>query len=487
MALLGLLCGPLGGHGAEPEEERPPMKVELQAPPFALDDRGAKQGHPFVVHPWAIRDRDAEIVVEEAGEAPPPSRNVVTKDGVEVVVTVHPEALPLGMAAGLYVGLFSFSLTGQESTVEEWLAEGNTPPPHNPLRLWTMFTSQNAGMAVAPDELGDSCVGEAFRAEFCARVTTCFPVVGGVSGGEEGGGRWRIAFPMQWASNYRVEVYLGERQEACVPDLTNRVGMHLPWWAPPIAENTVGSRSFQARHAAYTRFRLLHVDHGSAWWALRAKVEPTNSWTEMMAAAIQSAVESPAAQPTSYGLPAGRPEAPHGLWLEFGVGSGRSTAFIAQRMKFHFGGAATIHGFDSFHGLPMYWDHTKLGVGTFSTGGEIPPHLNDMANVEIHVGLFQATLGDLDKFGNTPVAFAHIDVDIYPSAVETLSRIACQLLPGSVLVFDELVNYKGFELSGEYRAWEYVSAEYGIPWNYAGLYWQQAVPVVITQRGAMCG
>ena len=36
----------------------------------------------------------------------------------------------------------------------------------------------------------------------------------GVSGGEEGGGRWRIAFPMQWASNYRVEVYLGERQEA---------------------------------------------------------------------------------------------------------------------------------------------------------------------------------------------------------------------------------------------------------------------------------
>ncbi|CAE7661276.1 psmD13 [Symbiodinium pilosum] len=85
-----------------------------------------------------------------------------------------------------------------------------------------------------------------------------------------------------------------------------------------------------------------------------------------------------------------------------------------------------------------------------------------MPNVKIHVGLFSDTLRDLDQYGDTPVAFAHIDVDIFPSAVEVLSRIACQLWPGSVLVYDELVNYIGFELSGEYRAWEYVASAYGI-------------------------
>ncbi|CAJ1458414.1 unnamed protein product [Effrenium voratum] len=135
--------------------------------------------------------------------------------------------------------------------------------------------------------------------------------------------------------------------------------------------------------------------------------------------------------------------------------------------------AGTLHGFDSFQGLPSDWDHTHLAAGTFSTGGEIPEHLKEMRNVQIHVGLFTQTLGDLDRFGNTPVAFAHIDVDIFPSAVEVLSRIACQLAVGSILVYDELVNYVGFELSGEYRAWEYVASAYGIGWEYAGMYWQQ--------------
>merc|ERR1712187_551514 len=109
-----------------------------------------------------------------------------------------------------------------------------------------------------------------------------------------------------------------------------------------------------------------------------------------------------------------------------------------------------------------------------------------MPNVQIHVGLFSATLPELDVFGLAPVTFAHIDVDLYASAVEGLSRIACQLYPGTVLVFDELVNYAGFELSGEYRAWDYIASVYEINWSYAGLFWQQAVPIVITERGRAC-
>eukprot|EP00438_Fugacium_kawagutii_P010108 Skav203899 [mRNA] locus=scaffold1649:205569:217812:- [translate_table: standard] len=136
---------------------------------------------------------------------------------------------------------------------------------------------------------------------------------------------------------------------------------------------------------------------------------------------------------------------------------------IALQMQALVGQAAKLHGFDSFQGLPSDWDHTHLTAGTFSTGGEIPSHLRQMKNVEIHVGLFSHTLGDLDQFGNAPVAFAHIDVDIFPSAIEVLSRIACQLTVGSILLYDELVNYVGFELSGEYRAWEHGSSE---PWQW---------------------
>lgn len=203
-----------------------------------------------------------------------------------------------------------------------------------------------------------------------------------------------------------------------------------------------------------------------------------------MQAAVNSAMESPAARPERYGLPAAAN--PHGLWLEFGVGSGKTTAAIAFQMQALVGQAAKLHGFDSFQGLPSDWDHTHLAAGTFSTGGQVPPHLLEMKNVQIHVGLFSQTLGDLDQFGNTPVAFAHIDVDIFPAAIEVLSRIACQLMAGSILVYDELVNYVGFELSGEYRAWEYIASAYGIGWEYAGMYWQQAVPIIITEPAQNC-
>merc|ERR1719230_126281 len=94
--------------------------------------------------------------------------------------------------------------------------------------------------------------------------------------------------------------------------------------------------------------------------------------------------------------------APHGLWLEFGVGSGKTTAAISQYMRNALGEAATLHGFDSFEGLPSDWDHTHLAAGTFSIGGEIPEHLKEYSNVKIHVGLFSKTLSDLDEFANAP-------------------------------------------------------------------------------------
>ncbi|CAK9064564.1 26S proteasome non-ATPase regulatory subunit 13 [Durusdinium trenchii] len=433
-----------------------------------------------------IRDLPAESPREAGASAGAPLRGLQLRDGLEFLVEASPSALPEATQVGLFIGLFSASHTNSEAKVEEWMVAGGTPPKHNPLRLWTMFTHQYTehGGVVQPDELGDSCFGEAWRAEFCARVWTCLR-----SEGAPGGGRqWRIAVAARFAAGYRVEVYLGPPLPACRDYLSaeaQRIHPAVSWWAPPVAEHAVPSLSGMASHAAFLQLRLLFVNRENYWWGKEAEVLPSSCWLDLMQASVNSAMDSPAARPERYGLrPA--PLNPHGLWLEFGVGSGKTTAAIAMQMRALVGQSATLHGFDSFQGLPSDWDYTHLGAGTFSTGGQVPPHLLEMPNVRIHMGLFSETLGDLDEFGTTPVAFAHIDVDIFPSAIEVLSRIACQLMAGSVLVYDELVNYVGFELSGEYRAWEYVASTYGIGWQYAGMYWQQAVPIVITQAAQRC-
>ena len=36
----------------------------------------------------------------------------------------------------------------------------------------------------------------------------------------------------------------------------------------------------------------------------------------------------------------------------------------------------------------------------------------------------------------------------------------------------------GFEKSGEYRAWQYIANRYQIDWDYGGIFWQQALPIV---------
>jgi len=437
---------------------------------------------PDVLYPWPIRDLDEELRKKEAGEA----TTVALRDGLEFFIEASASTLPEATEVGVFVGLFSAANTGTEARVEEWMVAGGTPPRHNPLRLWTMFSHQYSefGGAVQPDELGDSCFGEAWRAEFCARVWTCFRSRAQVGGGA----RWRIAAAVRFAAGYRLEAYLGPPLPSCKDYLSDEVQRLQPavsWWAPPVAEHAVQSLSNMASHAAYMQLRLLYVNRENYWWGRQAEVAPTSCWLDLMQAAVNSAIESPAARPERYGFQASSTN-PHGLWLEFGVGSGKTTAAIAFQMQALLGEAARLHGFDSFQGLPSDWDHTHLAAGTFSTGGQIPEHLLDMKNVQIHVGLFSKTLGDLDQFGNTPVAFAHIDVDIFPSAIEVLSRIACQLMAGSVLVYDELVNYVGFELSGEYRAWEYIASAYGIGWEYAGMYWQQAVPIIITEPARNC-
>jgi hypothetical protein len=133
--------------------------------------------------------------------------------------------------------------------------------------------------------------------------------------------------------------------------------------------------------------------------------------------------------------------APAGIACEFGVFKGDSLRLIRDVRK------PPVYGFDSFNGLPEEWDfgdqrHKK---GHFKTA--IP---TDFANgVHIIEGEFKDTLKKWANEIDEPIMFAHIDCDLYSSALEVLNQINHKLVSGSIVVFDELIN-----LDGSYPQWE---------------------------------
>jgi hypothetical protein len=66
-------------------------------------------------------------------------------------------------------------------------------------------------------------------------------------------------------------------------------------------------------------------------------------------------------------------------------------------------------------------------------------------NVVLHKGWFDKTLpAFLDTFNDT-VALLHVDVDLYSSTKTVLTLLTPYLMPGTFIVFDELVGYAGYE------------------------------------------
>ena len=132
-----------------------------------------------------------------------------------------------------------------------------------------------------------------------------------------------------------------------------------------------------------------------------------------------------------------------GLHLEFGVYKGDSINHFAGLVP-----NVTWYGFDSFEGLPEAW---TLGAkaGAFSIGGNLPPV---RGNVRLTKGFFENTLPDfVTRHSGEKIALLHIDCDLYSSTVTILKNVADMLAPGTIIIFDELINYHGWE-EGEFKA-----------------------------------
>ena len=142
----------------------------------------------------------------------------------------------------------------------------------------------------------------------------------------------------------------------------------------------------------------------------------------------------------------------NGLVLEFGVRFGASIRQISTLVD------QNVHGFDSFQGLPESW-HSEA-KGSYSTGGVIP---SVPENVILHDGWFEETLPEFVQQHPEPVRFMNIDCDIYSSTKTVLETFSKQIIPGTVIVFDEYIGNEHWR-EDEFKAFQEAVLKYG--WEY---------------------
>jgi len=137
-----------------------------------------------------------------------------------------------------------------------------------------------------------------------------------------------------------------------------------------------------------------------------------------------------------------------GDWAEFGVFTGSTLRFLSERAE-----NRIIHGFDSFEGLPENWGNIAgMTKGTFALTKEQVGAIQWPANASIHKGWFKDTVPEFAKTAG-PLAFVHIDSDVYSSASTVLTGLKGNIVKGTVLVFDEYFGWNGWE-QGEALAFE---------------------------------
>jgi SAM-dependent methyltransferase len=137
---------------------------------------------------------------------------------------------------------------------------------------------------------------------------------------------------------------------------------------------------------------------------------------------------------------------------EFGVFQGLSLRAMSENQPHR-----RFHGFDSFLGLPEPWRrsaNSTYEAGHFST--DCLPVI-DCINVKILPGFFDESVPVWLNSIYEPLALIHIDADLYSSAIYILMALDHLIVPGTVIVFDELCDWREINVypnweEGEWRA-----------------------------------
>lgn len=154
-----------------------------------------------------------------------------------------------------------------------------------------------------------------------------------------------------------------------------------------------------------------------------------------------------------------------GLWLEFGVATGKTITFIASHAP------GLVYGFDSFKGLPEDFTPT-LRKGHF--GRKKMPDVP--RNVRLTIGLFQDTLIPFLEGHKDSVAYVHLDADLYSSTRYVLTTLAetGRIQPGTVIQFDDIFYFDQIWYTDEFDAWHGFVQQFGVEYRWIAYTHQRA-------------
>ena len=153
------------------------------------------------------------------------------------------------------------------------------------------------------------------------------------------------------------------------------------------------------------------------------------------------------------------------------VGLGNLVAFPVMASKN--GGAAFLFIYIGFVALvcyPVMLSEIAMGrksqrnpVGAFSQ--KKLPKVPD--NVHFQIGMFDKTIPGFLEEHTDPVAFLHVDCDLYSSTVTIFEAFGPRLQPGAIVLFDEYYNFPRWQ-QHEYKAFQEFVGKNGIKYEYIG-------------------
>lgn len=146
-----------------------------------------------------------------------------------------------------------------------------------------------------------------------------------------------------------------------------------------------------------------------------------------------------------------------GDFAQFGVYRGNTARIIESLMT----GERKLHLFDSFEGLPEDWTKAK-GKGAFRLSDEDIP-IFDSPRAVMHKGWFKDTVPVWAHTATTPLAFLHMDADLYSSTTEALFNIDHLVREHAIILFDEYIMGR---TDDEHRALLAWSAKFNREYEY---------------------
>jgi len=123
-------------------------------------------------------------------------------------------------------------------------------------------------------------------------------------------------------------------------------------------------------------------------------------------------------------------QTPAGCFVEVGVYQGGSAWHLAWVARER---GEKLHLFDTFNGMPFADEGDQDPVGSFGETS-LEAVREAIPDAVFHPGLFPATLPE--DIG--PVAFVHCDCDQYRSVSAVIERLWRLVVPGGIIVFDDV-------------------------------------------------